>query len=129
MKPAKKIPIRALLISLLAIEIAGFFIFKHQARSPVPPPAVRGADLATSELARSPRATVRPVSSAKVEDPGFAALVEPAPLASADAPAADAKDALCGGIVCRPDQFCCGPPACGHCVSALRGPRCPKTCP
>jgi hypothetical protein len=35
---------------------------------------------------------------------------------------------LCGGKVCRPDQFCCGPPECGHCASKLTGPNCPKTC-
>jgi hypothetical protein len=35
----------------------------------------------------------------------------------------------CGGKVCRADQFCCGPPECGHCAAVLSGRRCPATCP
>ena len=38
-------------------------------------------------------------------------------------------NSLCGGKVCRADQFCCGPPECGHCTSRLSGPRCPTSCP
>jgi len=36
---------------------------------------------------------------------------------------------LCGGEVCAAGQFCCGPPACGHCANRLTGPRCPAVCP
>ena len=35
---------------------------------------------------------------------------------------------VCGGKVCRPGQFCCGPAACGRCAYPLAGPRCPSTC-
>jgi hypothetical protein len=38
-------------------------------------------------------------------------------------------NSLCGGKVCRGDQFCCGPPECGRCASRLSGPRCPTICP
>jgi hypothetical protein len=36
--------------------------------------------------------------------------------------------ALCSGKVCRSDQFCCGPPACGFCANVLQGPNCQTTC-
>ena len=36
---------------------------------------------------------------------------------------------LCGGKVCRPGQFCCGPPECGRCAYPMAGPRCPGVCP
>lgn len=36
---------------------------------------------------------------------------------------------LCGGKVCRPGQFCCGPPECGRCAYPMAGPRCPSVCP
>ena len=39
------------------------------------------------------------------------------------------EGSLCGGKVCRADQFCCGPPECGHCASRMTGPRCPTSCP
>src|SRR4051812_10763968 len=39
------------------------------------------------------------------------------------------NDSPCGGKVCRADQFCCGPPECGHCASRMTGPRCPASCP
>jgi hypothetical protein len=35
----------------------------------------------------------------------------------------------CGGKLCAPGQFCCGPPACGRCVYPMAGPRCPSVCP
>jgi hypothetical protein len=44
---------------------------------------------------------------------------------------ADAKadgTTRCGGEACAAGQFCCGPPACGHCANRLTGPRCPATC-
>ena len=47
-------------------------------------------------------------------------------------PGADARaegSVLCGGDVCAAGQFCCGPPACGHCANRLTGPRCPAVCP
>jgi hypothetical protein len=54
----------------------------------------------------------------------------PAPDLRWTARAADASDGvLCGGKVCAANQFCCGPPECGHCASRLTGPRCPSTCP
>jgi hypothetical protein len=53
--------------------------------------------------------------------------------AGTDVPAAAATDSagptLCGGKVCKDDQFCCGPPACGHCANKLTGPECPTKCP
>jgi hypothetical protein len=52
--------------------------------------------------------------------------------ASADVPVATADGAgptLCGGKACKEDQFCCGPPACGHCANKLMGPECPTKCP
>ena len=36
---------------------------------------------------------------------------------------------LCGGKVCQPGQFCCGPPECGRCAYPMAGPRCPSVCP
>ena len=42
---------------------------------------------------------------------------------------AEADQPLCGGQLCRAGQFCCGPPACGHCAYPMAGPRCPGTCP
>lgn len=42
---------------------------------------------------------------------------------------ASEDSSLCGGKVCRADQFCCGPPECGHCARRLTGPRCPTSCP
>jgi hypothetical protein len=36
---------------------------------------------------------------------------------------------LCGNRACGSDEFCCGPPACGHCAKVLTGPNCPATCP
>jgi hypothetical protein len=53
----------------------------------------------------------------------------PAPADVAVAAADDAASALCGGKVCKEDQFCCGPPACGHCANKLTGPECPTKCP
>jgi hypothetical protein len=53
-----------------------------------------------------------------------------APVVEQPATPVAATDAgLCGGKVCNPDQFCCGPPACGHCAYKMAGPVCPKTCP
>ena len=125
MKPKTKVSILAVVVSLLAIELTGFLLWKRRARIPVDSGADPVADLTPSTPRRLPR--VPPVSPAKVEAPAVTAFAESTP--ANDAPAADAKkDSLCGGTVCRPDQFCCGPPACGHCVSALRGPRCPNTC-
>jgi hypothetical protein len=130
MKPAMKIPIRGVLISLLVVEMAAFLFWRHRAPTSALPPPVRVADMAASGLGRPPPVALPRVWPARVEDPGFAALAESPPPASEGPPAdADAaKDSLCGGMACRADQFCCGPPACGRCVSELRGPRCPKTC-
>jgi hypothetical protein len=47
------------------------------------------------------------------------------PVAAADG----AGSTLCGGKVCKEDQFCCGPPACGYCASKMAGPACPTKCP
>ena len=41
----------------------------------------------------------------------------------------EADQPLCGGQRCRAGQFCCGPPACGHCAYPMAGPHCPGTCP
>jgi hypothetical protein len=52
--------------------------------------------------------------------------------AGTDVPVAAADGAgptLCGGKVCKEDQFCCGPPACGYCASKMAGPACPTKCP
>jgi hypothetical protein len=52
--------------------------------------------------------------------------------AGGDTPVAAADGAgptLCGGKVCKEDQFCCGPPACGYCASKMAGPACPTKCP
>jgi len=37
--------------------------------------------------------------------------------------------ARCGTRACANDEFCCGPPACGHCAKLLTEPNCPATCP
>jgi hypothetical protein len=65
---------------------------------------------------------------------------EPAPAARADrgditwsvrarADQDGASGELCGGKVCKADQFCCGPPECGTCANRMSGPRCPNSCP
>jgi hypothetical protein len=129
MKRKTKFSILTVVVALLAIEMTAFVRFRHRAPVSASPRSEVVADMVSSGLGRASRAVRALAAPAKVEDPGFAALVDVAPPAS-DNPRADAaKETLCGGTVCRPDQFCCGPPACGHCVSALRGPRCPKTCP
>jgi hypothetical protein len=35
---------------------------------------------------------------------------------------------LCSGKLCKSDQFCCGPPACGFCANLAQGPNCQTTC-
>lgn len=35
---------------------------------------------------------------------------------------------LCSGVVCKANEFCCGPPACGSCANVLQGPNCPTSC-
>jgi hypothetical protein len=128
MKPATKVSILAVVVSLLAIELTGFLLWKHRARTPVASASDPVADLTPSAPRRARRVPLTPIPSARVEAPVVAAFAESTPVS--DPPPADAKkESLCGGIVCRSDQFCCGPPACGRCVSALRGPRCPNTCP
>ena len=128
MKPKTKLSLLAVVVSLLAIELTGFLLWKRRARMSVDSASDPVADLTPSAPRHSPRVPSTPLSPARVEAPAFAAFAESTPVS--DPPPADAKkESLCGGTVCRPDQFCCGPPACGHCVSALRGPRCPSTCP
>lgn len=34
----------------------------------------------------------------------------------------------CGGRICAPGQFCCGPAACGYCAPEISSVYCPKTC-
>src|SRR3954447_9313793 len=127
MKPKTKVSILAVVVSLLAIELTGFLLWKHRARMSVDSGSDPVADLTPSTPRRLQRVPITPAPTARVEAPSVTAFAESTPVN--DAPPADAKkDSLCGGTVCRPDQFCCGPPACGHCVSALRGPRCPNTC-
>src|SRR5450631_3087771 len=36
--------------------------------------------------------------------------------------------ALCSGKVCKPNEFCCGPAACGFCANVLQGPNCATSC-
>ena len=66
------------------------------------------------------------------EAPAVAAAEPASQPAAADVAVAAADAAgpvLCGGKVCKEDQFCCGPPACGHCANKLTGPECPTKCP
>jgi hypothetical protein len=34
----------------------------------------------------------------------------------------------CGGVVCGPDEECCGPSECGHCILASTDPACASSC-
>ncbi len=34
----------------------------------------------------------------------------------------------CGGQICAPGQFCCGPASCGFCAPEMSSVYCPKTC-
>jgi hypothetical protein len=127
MKPKTKMSILAVVVSLLAIELTGYLLWKRRARMSVDSASDAVADLTRAAPRHARRVPITPDSPAIVEAPVVAAFADSTPVS--DPPPADAKKAsLCGGAVCRPDQFCCGPPACGHCVSALRGPRCPSTC-
>jgi hypothetical protein len=103
--------------------------------------------LGTIAAARADQPNPRePERDAKPEPETAAASpppVAPSPIARPSKPAASTwtvrpptksdggpeDNSLCGGNVCRADQFCCGPPECGHCASRLTGPRCPTSCP
>lgn len=49
-------------------------------------------------------------------------------IGSGGTPNIEGGTALCSGQPCGPDEFCCGPPDCGHCVNVNQGPVCPTLC-
>jgi hypothetical protein len=93
---------------ILGLQAAGFS-FSSQAGAPAVP-AVTSVDRARG-----------PVAATELAAGGPAAAATPV--------SAPADGGLCGGKVCTADQFCCGPPACGHCAYRMAGPVCPTACP
>jgi len=91
--------------------------------------AARAVELIARAAAEPPAKAVKPPAAA--DAPADASRRPPADLRwTARGPDATSADgALCGGKVCAANQFCCGPPECGHCASRLTGPRCPASCP
>ncbi len=100
---------------------------------------VRNAARAVAAMARAaaepPAQDVNsPAPAARPAEPAAAGADRPAPdlrwTVNARRPDATPNDRVpCGGKLCAADQFCCGPPECGHCASRMTGPRCPSTCP
>ncbi len=96
--------------------------------------AARAVEMIARAAAEPPAPDVNPPPAAAPANAEADEADKPAPdmrwTVSARGPDATANDrSPCGGKICAADQFCCGPPACGHCANRLTGPRCPSTCP
>ena len=88
------------------------------------PPETRSDAGPTPEKVNPPPPDVPPPVSHRSKPAEINWAVKPSP----NSDASPGSQSLCGGKVCRADQFCCGPPECGHCASRMTGPRCPATC-
>jgi hypothetical protein len=89
------------------------------------PPETRSDAEPTPEKVNPPPADVPPPVSRRSKPAEITWAVKP----PSNSDGSSGSDSLCGGKVCRADQFCCGPSECGHCASRMTGPRCPTSCP
>jgi hypothetical protein len=124
-RDAKKTPAGRWLVGTLAAVLAVSLVLLAFALWPKPRPASSpGIDQpAVADV------TLRRSYPANEATPAVVPDHPSNPAAGNDAPAASAGPTLCGGKVCKEDQFCCGPPACGYCANKMTGPECPTKCP
>jgi hypothetical protein len=120
--PAVRRWLLGLAAAVIAAELVWLALYLRPERRAAPAPEAN--EPAVSDIRPRPR-------SYPANEPPAVAAGDPASPPAAAVAVADADDAgpvLCGGKVCKDDQFCCGPPACGHCASKLTGPECPTKC-
>jgi hypothetical protein len=108
---------------LAAVVVLAFYLWPTR-RAPSAPVVDQPA-VADVEARRSYPDNVASAMAALPDPPSSLPAGSDVPVAAADG----AGSTLCGGKVCKEDQFCCGPPACGYCASKMAGPACPTKCP